>query len=55
MPLSARYKEILGQVVADYIASAQAVGSRQISKDLRQRLSPATIRNVLKDLEEMGY
>lgn len=53
--LNPRYQEILGQVVADYIGSAQAIGSRQISKHLNRRLSPATIRNVLKDLEEMGY
>lgn len=53
--LGDRYQEILGQVAADYIATASAVGSREISKKLNQRLSPATIRNVLKDLEEMGY
>lgn len=53
--LSPRYQEILGQVVSDYIGTTEAVGSRHISKQLRQRLSPATIRNVLKDLEEMGY
>lgn len=54
-PLNVRYQEILGQVVSDYIASAQPVASRQISKRIEGRLSPATIRNVLKDLEEMGY
>ncbi len=53
--LNQRYQNILGQVVTDYIATASTVGSRQISKKLEQRLSPATVRNVLKDLEEMGY
>lgn len=53
--LNPRYQEILGQVVTDYIAGAQAVASRQISKTIKSRLSPATVRNVLKDLEEMGY
>lgn len=55
MTLSRRYQEVLGQVVADYIATAEAVGSRCVAKQLPYRLSPATIRNVLKGLEEMGY
>lgn len=55
MPFNDRYREILGQVVTDYIGTATAVGSKQISNEISQRLSPATIRNVLKDLEEMGY
>lgn len=55
MGLNQRYQDILGQVVTDYIATASAVGSRQISKRMERHLSPATIRNVLKDLEEMGY
>ena len=55
MPFNDRYREILGRVVTDYIGTAAAVGSKQISNEISQRLSSATIRNVLKDLEEMGY
>ena len=53
--LNNRYREILGRLVTDYIATAGAVGSHQISQKLNTPLSSATVRNVLKDLEEMGY
>ena len=42
-------------VVEDYIDTAEPVGSRTISKKMGQNLSPATIRNIMADLEEMGY
>ncbi len=42
-------------VVEDYIETAEPVGSRTISKKMGQNLSPATIRNIMADLEEMGY
>lgn len=41
--------------MSDYIATSAAVGSRELSKKTMEHLSPATVRNVLKDLEEMGY
>ncbi|OGQ04504.1 MAG: heat-inducible transcription repressor HrcA [Deltaproteobacteria bacterium RIFCSPLOWO2_01_44_7] len=53
--LNERYREILSLLVTDYIATSDAVGSRQLSKKILRRLSPATIRNVMADLEEMGY
>ncbi|MBI4211725.1 MAG: heat-inducible transcription repressor HrcA [Deltaproteobacteria bacterium] len=53
--LSERYREILGMLVADYIASASPVGSRTLSKHHPLQLSPATIRNVMSDLTEMGF
>lgn len=45
----------MGLLVTDYIATAEAVGSRQLSKKMRRHLSPATIRNVMADLEELGF
>lgn len=42
-------------VVEDYIETAEPVGSRTISRKMGQNLSPATIRNIMADLEEMGY
>jgi len=46
---------VLRLVIEDYIATAEPVGSRTISKKMEQGLSPATIRNIMADLEEMGY
>ncbi len=49
-----RQKKILSSIVESYIDNAMPVGSRTISQRLRQSMSPATIRNVMADLEEMG-
>lgn len=46
---------MLRLVVEDYIETAEPVGSRTISKRMSQALSPATIRNIMADLEEIGY
>ncbi len=53
--LSQRAKLILSAVIANYIATAEPVGSRTISKLTGIAVSPATIRNVMADLEEMGF
>ncbi len=53
--LSERQKLILSAIVDDYIRSAEPVGSRSISKRGDVAYSPATIRNEMSDLEEMGY
>lgn len=55
MELSARKTEILGAIVADYIKTAQPVGSRTIARRYKMGFSPATIRNEMADLEEMGF
>lgn len=55
MTLSSRDRDILELLIADYIASAQPVGSRTIAKHHPAHISPATIRNVMADLEEKGY
>lgn len=54
-PLSERDREILRILIADYIATADPVGSRTIAKKYPGHLSPATIRNVMTDLTELGY
>ena len=54
-PLTERDRKILQAIITDYIQTAQPVGSRVISKKYRMELSPATIRNVMVDLEEMGF
>ena len=53
--LDDRGAQVLRHVVEDYIETAEPVGSRTISKRMEQHLSPATIRNIMADLEEMGY
>jgi len=50
-----RNREILADVVRAYIETGEPISSRAISKRLTEQLSPATIRNVMVDLEEAGY
>ena len=49
-----RYTEIFKKLVEVYIETGQPVGSRTLSKILDNPLSPATIRNVMADLEDLG-
>ena len=49
-----RAKLLLRTLVERYIADGQPVGSRTLSKSMGLDLSPATIRNVMSDLEELG-
>ncbi|MDN4607068.1 heat-inducible transcriptional repressor HrcA [Sporosarcina highlanderae] len=53
--LTNRQLLILQLTVNDFIESAQPVGSRQLSKKPEAPFSPATIRNDMADLEELGY
>jgi heat-inducible transcriptional repressor len=50
-----RIKEILHWVIATFIMTGRPVGSRKIARHSREQLSPATVRNLMADLEEMGY
>jgi heat-inducible transcriptional repressor len=53
--LNARARQVLYHCVTEYVANGEPVGSRTLSKKSGLDLSPASIRNVLADLEEMGY
>lgn len=55
MSLNDRKLMILQAIVKDYIESAEPVGSRSLSKKYNLGISPATIRNEMADLEELGY
>ncbi len=55
LKLSEREELVLRAVVQCYITSAEPVGSRVIAKRFGLDFSPATIRNVMADLEEEGY
>ena len=52
--LDDRAKLLLKTLVERYIADGQPVGSRTLAKAAGMELSPATIRNVMSDLEELG-
>ncbi len=52
--LTTRAESLLKVLVERYIAEGQPVGSRTLAKKASLELSPATIRNVMADLEEMG-
>jgi len=53
--LDDRKLKILRAVIDDYILTAVPVGSRTITKKYDMGVSPATIRNEMSDLEELGY
>jgi len=52
--LNERSRDILRHIVDAYMESGEPVGSRTISRRLAMSLSPATIRNVMADLQEAG-
>jgi heat-inducible transcriptional repressor len=53
--LDHRAQFLLKSLIERYIADGQPVGSRVLSRQTGLELSPATIRNVMADLEELGY
>lgn len=55
MELDERKKVILFAIIKNYLETGEPVGSRTISKYTDLKLSSATIRNEMSDLEEMGY
>jgi heat-inducible transcriptional repressor len=50
-----RAQHLLRVLVGKYIRDGQPVGSRTLSRDSGLDLSPATIRNIMADLEDMGF
>jgi len=52
--ITERAREVFRLVVENYLGSGAPVGSRTISKLPGMGLSPASIRNVMQDLEELG-
>jgi heat-inducible transcriptional repressor len=53
--LDSRARFLLKSLIERYVAEGQPVGSRVLAKQTGLELSPATIRNVMADLEELGY
>ncbi|MGB2768908.1 MAG: heat-inducible transcriptional repressor HrcA [Candidatus Zixiibacteriota bacterium] len=52
--LSERERLVLKSLINHYVATAEPVGSRAVAQKYRLGISPATVRNTMQDLEEMG-
>ena len=52
--LNERSREIFRQIVENYLATGEPMGSRHISRLIPMTLSPASVRNVMSDLEQLG-
>ena len=52
--LDGRSRDIFRRIVENYLETGEPLGSRSLSRGLGQSLSPATIRNVMSDLESLG-
>ena len=53
--LDSRARDVLQEIILQHIASGEAVSSRSLSRGGRFQLSPASLRNVMADLEDLGY
>jgi heat-inducible transcriptional repressor len=53
--LTDRSQKILEAIIEEYIATAQPVGSKALTQNQGIKLSPASVRNVMAELEELGY
>ncbi len=53
--LSERSKNVLRTLIREYVRSGTPIGSRLLAKVYQEDLSPATLRNVMADLEDAGY
>src|SRR5881227_550160 len=52
--LNDRSREIFRQIVESYLTTGEPVGSRNLSRIIPMTLSPASVRNVMQDLEQLG-
>src|SRR6266498_2909388 len=52
--LNERSRDIFRQIVESYLATGEPVGSRNVSRLITAPLSPASVRNVMSDLEQLG-
>src|SRR5687768_11504087 len=53
--LDVRAREVLREIILQHIASGEAISSGSLAKSGRFPLSPASLRNVMADLERLGY
>lgn len=53
--LDPRAREVLREIILQHITNGEAIGSRTLSKCGKFQLSPASLRNVMADLEDLGF
>src|SRR5438132_3861693 len=53
--LDSRAREVLREIVIEHVATGEAISSRSLARSGRFQLSPASLRNVMADLEDLGY
>src|SRR6478672_9207284 len=53
--LDGRAREVLREIVMQHVATGEAISSRSLARCGRFQLSPASLRNVMADLEDLGY
>src|SRR5512140_156734 len=53
--LDSRAREVLREIIIQHVSTGEAISSRSLSKSGRFDLSPASLRNVMADLEDLGY
>ncbi|HKB81342.1 MAG TPA: heat-inducible transcriptional repressor HrcA [Thermoanaerobaculia bacterium] len=53
--LDSRAREVLREIIMQHVATGEAISSRSLAKSGRFELSPASLRNVMADLEDLGF
>ena len=53
--LEPRAREVLREIILQHIANGEPIGSRTLAKCGKFQLSPASLRNVMADLEDLGF
>ncbi len=53
--LEPRSREVLREIVLEFVSSGEPISSRSLARHGQFKLSPATLRNVMADLEDLGY
>src|SRR5512140_3282261 len=53
--LDSRARDVLREIIIQHVSTGEAISSRSLSKTGRFNLSPASLRNVMADLEDLGY
>jgi heat-inducible transcriptional repressor len=53
--LDSRAREVLREIIVQHVSTGEAISSRSLARSGRFQLSPASLRNVMADLEDLGY
>ncbi len=53
--LDSRARDVLREIIMEHVSTGEAISSRSLAKSGRFQLSPASLRNVMADLEDLGY